>query len=363
MASLEPKTTAKVRINTSKGPIEVDLWAKEITKTTKQFLTNCVNHKYDGQVLTSSTDHNLLVSEGDDDDIVYDLKDEFHSRIRFNAKFMICPVKESETFKNNQSLDSFMITTAEGEISSFNNKYNLFGKIIGDSIYVINQINQNNKDVIEESTGKPLYPVKIESIDFIDKYFDDLPKEEKSKHLVEAIEPVKKKKAKISSVQMSYDDEGEDVEVIDSKKFKMKSAHELLKKQTKSVVNKEGDQSFKDKSDEVEKDSNDLEGNGYEVVQKKSEVDLKDHYKGGVNDDVHEEEEVDDEDDNGIISHQKMHKIHPKDIPRDPAVDSDYDENLDLTSDEDEDDEDEDGEDGEDDDDDDEEEDDEEDSS
>ncbi|CUM67764.1 uncharacterized protein PRCAT00005469001 [Priceomyces carsonii] len=209
--NLEPSTTAKVEIETTKGSIEIELWAKEIPNTCKIFIQNCLNKKYVGEVF-GKVEKDFLIQTTSTEKPDYGLEDEFHSRIRFNRRFLIVAVKQDKDRRNGNSVDSFFITLREAK--ELNNKYIVFGKVVGNSHYTAVKINNG-----ELNGDKPVYPARITDINVHEKFFEDI----SEPTIIE--EPIRKKrKKKTSTVKLSYDFEEDD----SIGNFKMRSAHDVL---------------------------------------------------------------------------------------------------------------------------------------
>lgn len=301
MSLLEPATSASVRLNTSKGPITIELWAKEAPVICRRFLQNCLDDKYNGRKFTKIIKDYLVQIETITDPVQYDLNDEFNSRIRFNQKGLLAGIKEDESVKHKHSVDSWFITVTP--TPEFNLKYNVFGKLVGESIYNVLKINHDNMD----SDGNPLFPSVINSIDIIEPYFTDL---EKST-VAEVLQPPKKKiKSKKQKIKLLYDEEeGEDQD--QDKSFKMRSAHDLLKdkklsnriieNQSKSVTSKEQPSQLTRTTTVGEHKEENNEG---------AKTDLESTQEPVTN----------------LIDQHCKHRLE-----RDPTIDSDFDPNLDFS--------------------------------
>lgn len=339
---MEPTTTAKVQINTSKGAIEIALWAKEFPLTCRRFLQNCLDGKYDGLRFTKVIKDYLIQIDGNSNELEYDIPDEFNSRVRFGQKGLLAAIKEDENMKNNHSVDSWFITLTA--IPEFNNKYNVFGKLVGDSIYNVANINDG-----EMKDDKPIFPAKIINIDILEPYFE-LQKTPQ--------EPVKKKvKTSKPKVKLAYDEENND----DDLNFKMKSAHELLndtkksKNQKLKVLNTIEDiqQEVNNKEvteQDINQEINKQNVNKQDIQEVNKQINNRDiqhdveqnanenHYQGlHRNHDLLGKEILNEPAQQSEESSLKDTNIEMKEKPastkiiRDPSIDSDYDSNLDLS--------------------------------
>ncbi|KAK6457288.1 cyclophilin-like domain-containing protein [Scheffersomyces xylosifermentans] len=328
MSTLEPQTTAKVVVNTSKGPIELELWAKELPLVSRAFLQRCLDNGFTGQKFTTLLDQLIQVEVPQG--ATFDLRDEFHSRIRFNRKGLLGAIKKDEDLKNNHSVDSFFISLQE--LPQYNSKFIIFGKLVGESIYNVIKI----KDSELDKDGIPIYPAIIQNVEVVVPYFDDLVPTTQE----EQIEEPEKKKPKKSNnkgiVKLSYDDEEPDIDV-ERDDFKMKSAHELLrdKKLSKRIVEVKSSK-VEEYEEEEEVDNTQAQEEVEEEVQEEVAQEESTQKKRAEdveeNDNESESQDSNEESDSTPVSP----KVHPKDRKRDPEIDSDYNSNLDLSSDDDE---------------------------
>lgn len=215
--SLEPSTTAKARLNTTKGAIDIELWAKETPITSRIFLTNILNQKFNGWLFNRIIPNFIAQVDGVLNQEPF--QDEFNTRIRFNRRGLLGSVNLDT---RNSNTGKFFITLKE--TSELNNRNTMFGKVVGDSIFNVIKISEGE---LSEDGETPLYPVKILSSEVLVPYFEDLKKEEFIS--VKEKVPIKKsKQKKKNKVKLNYGEDGEEEDVDQSVKIKMKSAHELL---------------------------------------------------------------------------------------------------------------------------------------
>lgn len=310
MSSLEPATTAKVVLITTKGPIEIELWAKEVPNISRQFIQNCLDKKYIGTTFNKVIKDYLVQTSKIKESETSQLKDEFHSRLKFNKRGLVGAVHNDR--RNSNNVDSLFITLKPAP--EFNNNYVLFGKIMGDSIYNVVKINESEL----ESEETPMYPAEIIDIQILIQYFDDLV--ESKEHIAEP--PKKKaKKAKKPRVQLDYALEDEE-----DTGFKMKSAHDLLsdsKLSNKLYANKK-----KGSLEDNEKQK---------IVEKAQDNNMKIKKIVPESADYKRSENV--ENKTKVTSSENMNHVAKQDKPnskvkldRNPNIDSDYDSDLDLSS-------------------------------
>ena len=309
MSSLEPATTAKVVLITTKGPIEIELWAKEVPNICRVFIQNCLDKKYIGTTFNKVIKDYLVQTSKIKEPKTTQLKDEFHSRLKFNKRGLVGAVHNDE--RNSNNVDSLFITLKP--TPEFNNNYVLFGKIMGDSIYNVVKINESEL----KSEETPLYPAEITDIKILIQYFDDLT--ESKEHIAE---PAKKKakKSKKPRVQLDYALENEE-----DTEFKMKSAHDLL---SDSKLSNKLYASKKKGPEDSEKQK---------TVQKVQDENIETEKKVPEYPDYNPSENVENTTKvttSENVSHDAKHDKPDSKVKldRNPDIDSDYDSDLDLSS-------------------------------
>lgn len=276
--SIEPQTTAKVRIHTSKGIIDIELWAKETPITSKLFLNSILNEEFNGLEFNKIIPNFLIQINSNDFGETF--IDEFNSRLKFNRRGLLGSVNLN---KKNSNVNRFFITL--NETSELNNKNTMFGKVTNDGIFTVLKISEGEID-----GERPVYPVKITKSEVLIPYFDDLVKIDKK---VDKVVKPKKKKQKI---KLNIDNE-DDIDLD----IKMKSLHETKK----------------DKKEE-RKDSK-------EAIQvEKVEEKVKEKAKEKVEDKVEEKEEKLEE-----VETQKTETKEETAYESKASKPEDYDENFD----------------------------------
>lgn len=254
----EPRTSARVILHSSKGPIELELWAKEVPIASRNFLQLCKNGYFNGTTFHRVV-KDFIIQGGDPSGTGYGgesiypeglFKDEFHSRIKYSRRGMLACANSGKPDTNGSQ---FVITLAA--TPGLQNKNTLFGKVAGDTYFNVMRIAEAEVDEDE----RPLYPTTIERAEIIEPFFDDLSEPAKTREN-QTKPAVKKKKAK--KAVLNLDDEDEEADFMPAKK-KIRPAHELLK-----------DQSLQDKK-EVQPDQPSSKN------QKKSKSDLKNSIDAG----------------------------------------------------------------------------------
>lgn len=209
---LEPRTTAKCIVHTSKGRVEVELWAKECPQAVKCFLTNCNLGAFDGIPFSKKLFDSVIHTDAPLNGVGTPL--ERNTRLRFNRRGLIGMFPDAK--------GSIFITLCD--TAMLNDKATLLGKVVGNSFYEVIKI----ADGELESDGQSFtYPAEITRVEIVEPYFDNLPK--KRMNAGEKQNPPRKPVKKRRTVKLVYDEEeseGDDHNVL---KVKIKAAHDLLK--------------------------------------------------------------------------------------------------------------------------------------
>lgn len=243
--NLEPQPTASAIIHTTLGEILVELFAKQAPLTCRNFLQHSLDGYYDGTVFHRLVPNFILqggdpTGTGNGGESIYDggafggdldpwpmderrgqnagptginFKDEFHSRLKFNRRGLLGMANESRADTNGSQ---FFFTLDKTE--ELNGKNTLFGRVAGDTIYNLAKIGESE---VDESSERPLYPVKIEKVEILVNPFEDMKK--RSRVATQAVEKSlsadkskKKKKRKGGKQLLSFGDEevGEEEEPV-----------------------------------------------------------------------------------------------------------------------------------------------------
>lgn len=174
----EPPATASATLNTTFGPLQIALFANQTPLTCRNFLQHCKDNYYAGTIF-HRIEPDFIIQGGDptgtgsggtsiyeDPEFEYDpdardpnekvvLRDELHSRLRFNRRGLVGMAKSEDGTYGSQ----FFITLANTE-RELNGQCTLFGRIEGDSIYNVVKIAEAER---VEGTDRPVYPVKVTS--------------------------------------------------------------------------------------------------------------------------------------------------------------------------------------------------------
>ncbi|KAK9383537.1 cyclophilin-like protein [Kockiozyma suomiensis] len=225
-SALEPPTTAKVIFQTSKGPLEIELWAKETPKACRNFLQLCLDGVYNNTIFHRVV-KDFLIQGGDPtgtghggSSIYHDeggFETEIHSRLRFNRRGLL---GNADAEKLNDNSQFFITLAATPELQG---KHTLFGRIIGDTIFNVLKIGEAELG----NYDRPLYPARITKTEIVVNYFTDMtPRVAQS----QSSKPSEKKKKKAKpKVKMSFADDGDEIEeTATPQTYKMRPAHEIL---------------------------------------------------------------------------------------------------------------------------------------
>ncbi|KAJ5622604.1 hypothetical protein N7528_005836 [Penicillium herquei] len=174
----EPNPTASATLNTTVGPIHISLFANQTPLTCKNFLQHCKDGYYTGTIFHRVAP-GFVIQGGDPTgtgaggtsiyeypEFEYDpeardpnervvLRNEFHSRLRFNRRGLVGMAKSEDGTYGSQ----FFITLDNTE-REMNGQCTMFGRLEGDSIFTVLKIAEAER---VEDTEKPIYPVKVTS--------------------------------------------------------------------------------------------------------------------------------------------------------------------------------------------------------
>ncbi|PPS07693.1 hypothetical protein GOBAR_AA12952 [Gossypium barbadense] len=170
---LEPPTKGKVIINTTYGPLDIELWPKEAPKAVRNFVQLCLEGYFD-----NTTFHRIikgfLVQGGDPTgsgtggESIYRsvFPDEFHSRLRFNHRGIVACANAGTPHSNGSQ---FFISLDKCEW--LDRKNTIFGKVTGDSIFNLLRIGEVDTD----QDDRPLDPPpRIKSVEVLWNPFEDI---------------------------------------------------------------------------------------------------------------------------------------------------------------------------------------------
>ncbi|KAI0381563.1 cyclophilin-like protein [Hypomontagnella monticulosa] len=246
--NLEPQPTASLILHTTQGELSVELFAKQTPLTSRNFLQLCLDGYYDNTIFHRLVPGFIIqggdpTGTGNGGESIYDggaysgdldpwpmdqrrgknagptgvnFKDEFHSRLKFNRRGLLGMANEGRPDTN---ASQFFFTLDKAE--ELNSKNTVFGRVVGDTIYNLSRMGEAE---VAEGSERPLYPIKITSVEILVNPFDDMKKRERvAKRTQEASSAGKKKKAKSKTEKnlLSFGDEegDDDAPVLKKAKF------------------------------------------------------------------------------------------------------------------------------------------------
>jgi peptidyl-prolyl cis-trans isomerase SDCCAG10 len=220
--NLEPTPTAKVLLQTTTGDLELELFAKQTPKTSRNFLQLCLDGYYDNTVFHRLVKGFIIqggdpTGTGQGGESSYDgepFEDEFHSRLKFNRRGLL---GMANTGKHDDNGSQFFFTL--GNTPELQGKNTLFGRIAGDTIY--NLMKMAEAEIAEGSEERPMYPTKITGAEIIVNPFEDMVKRVRvAERTAPEEKKAKKSKRKAGKQLLSFgDEEGESAPVAKKPKF------------------------------------------------------------------------------------------------------------------------------------------------
>ncbi|GFZ15554.1 cyclophilin-like peptidyl-prolyl cis-trans isomerase family protein [Actinidia rufa] len=229
----EPPTKGKVIVNTTYGPLDIELWPKEAPKAVRNFVQLCLEGYYDNTIFHRMIKSFLLqggdpTGTGTGGESIYGsvFADEFHSRLRFNHRGIVACANAGPPHSNGSQ---FFITL--DRCDWLDRKHTIFGKVTGDSIYNLIRLGEVETD----KNDRPLDPPpKITSVEVLWNPFEDIvPRVATARSLpsftVDADNKAPKKKAVKKLNLLSFGEEAEEEEKeLAAVKTKIKSSHDVL---------------------------------------------------------------------------------------------------------------------------------------
>lgn len=230
MYVLEPPTKGKVIVNTTHGPIDVELWPKEAPKSVRNFVQLCLEGYFDNTIFHRVIP-GFLVQGGDPTgsgtggDSIYGgvFADEFHSRLRFSHRGIVAMANASSPNSNGSQ---FFFTL--DKCDWLDKKHTIFGKVTGDSIYNLLRLGE----VDTSKDDRPLDPApKILSVEVLWNPFEDIVPRVLAKTSEESAAEIKEpptkpvKKLNLLSFGEEAEEEEKELAVV---KQKIKSSHDVL---------------------------------------------------------------------------------------------------------------------------------------
>ncbi|KAJ4333203.1 Peptidyl-prolyl isomerase cwc27 [Ascochyta clinopodiicola] len=224
--NLEPNPTAKVLLHTTRGDLEIELFAKQTPITSRNFLQLCLDGYYDNTVFHRLVKGFIIqggdpTGTGQGGESSYDgepFQDEMHSRLKYTRRGLL---GMANTGKKDDNGSQFFFTLAA--TPELQDKNTMFGRIAGDTIY--NLMKMAEAEIAEGSEDRPMYPTKVTGSEIILNPFEDMVKRERVAQRTEPeAKKAKKPKRKAGKNVLSFGgEEGEDTApVLKKAKFNTK---------------------------------------------------------------------------------------------------------------------------------------------
>ncbi|KAJ1637956.1 peptidyl-prolyl cis-trans isomerase SDCCAG10-like protein [Pavlovales sp. CCMP2436] len=128
--STEPITNGKLILQTSLGPIDIELWPKEAPKACRNFVQLCLEGYYDGHMFhrvikdfMAQTGDPTGTGEGGESVSGKPFDDEFHGRLRFNHRGLLAMANSAP----NSNRSQFFLTLDKCEW--LDKRHTIFGKV------------------------------------------------------------------------------------------------------------------------------------------------------------------------------------------------------------------------------------------
>ncbi|XP_050364260.1 peptidyl-prolyl cis-trans isomerase CYP57 [Argentina anserina] len=229
---LEPPTRGKVVLQTTHGPLDIELWPKEAPKATRNFVQLCLEGYYDNTIFHRIIKGFLVqggdpTGTGEGGESIYGglFADEFHSRLRFKHRGLVACANAN---KPNSNGSQFFMNL--DRCDWLDKKHTIFGKVTGDSIYNLVRLSEIETD----KEDRPLDPPpRILSVEVLWNPFDDIVPRAPSRSLVQPADDADNKEPKKKAVKklnlLSFGEEAEEEErELAALKTKIKSSHDVL---------------------------------------------------------------------------------------------------------------------------------------
>lgn len=176
--ALEPQAFGLITFKTTFGDLDIELFIKQCPGATRNFVQLCLDGYYRGTIF-ERVERDFIAIGGcqadcdDDQDPAGDtfFPDEFHSRLRFTRRGLLATANT----KKNENGPKFFFTL--GATPELQNKHTIFGRVIGNSIYSLVELNECHVD----EDDRPIRTQTIDEIIIVENPFPELvPRKQKS---------------------------------------------------------------------------------------------------------------------------------------------------------------------------------------
>jgi peptidyl-prolyl cis-trans isomerase SDCCAG10 len=240
----EPPYQGKVILETNKGEIEIELFAKECPQTCKNFIALALEGYYDNLIwhrivpdFIMQTGDPTGTGLGGESFYGESFSDEFHQRLRFNRRGLLGMANASQPNTNDSQFFLTLANTPELQA-----RHTMFGRISNNTIYNLVNLAESAGEIGQDD--RPAFPPKLRTIRVLENPFEgqielritkeereemkrnkrDAAKQRMERENAGAADGRKKKK---NTSLLSF---GEEESVQEEQTFKgPKSSHDLLK--------------------------------------------------------------------------------------------------------------------------------------
>lgn len=211
-SNIEPQTTAKCILYTTKGNIAVELWAKECPQTCRRFLTMLSDGAFiNGEFKELNPMQWLRFSAGSPDEN-HTVTLERNPRIRFTKDGLLGWDRQRNTW----------FITVQADSKHVLNDCNVFGKIVGKSIYTFREILGGEIEVSsrDDEVKRFMYPAVLKDAEITIPFFEDIFRSKRRLDDNEKKEQQPTKKLiRSAKVRIVYEDEDDDDDYDDDDGF------------------------------------------------------------------------------------------------------------------------------------------------
>lgn len=157
-------------LKTTVGDIDIELWAKETPKTSRNFVQLCMEGYYNNTTFHRVV-KNFIAQGGDPSgdgtggESIYGepFKDEFHQRLKFTRRGLVAMANSGKDDNGSQ----FFFTL--GPTPELQNLHTIFGKVTGETVFNMLKLEDG---LIKGET--PVYPHKIIKTEVLNNPFPDI---------------------------------------------------------------------------------------------------------------------------------------------------------------------------------------------
>ncbi|AGO11815.1 AaceriADR044Cp [[Ashbya] aceris (nom. inval.)] len=204
--SSELSASAKCVLYTTKGELQIELWAKECPKTVQSFLQSIQDGKWDGIALEKMAEDAVWAPAG-----LCVCSAEINGRLRFNRRGLVGMAPGQEK--------PFFTLASRAELDG---RAVVFGTLVGPSVYRLMEIAQGE---VGEDGETFLYPAEVRRAEVTIPYFDGLSGQKRRAEPEQQPAPRPRKIA--TRVRLAYE-ESEDEASDPPLDVRIRAAHDIL---------------------------------------------------------------------------------------------------------------------------------------